>query len=664
MIRQAAERWLVVLMILFSLALSGLTVWSVAGQARALQARERSDLEAAAFTVATERSAALRADVERACDAAARAWEFGGADELDAWIASRHEWPLAATVRATGMVVVFPRPPLSEPFPQAPNPLPPGATPTTTAAAESLSGRDLLALLRDFQTLATNPDPLTRAGALLAMATVEQQLGQPLAAARLFGDAAHLLRSTPRLARYAFRAELARVDTLLAAADYDRAREVYAGLLRGLRNDHPGRLSPAETARLAEQWRQLGIEPEDPLAALRDELRQRAERRSQRAAVLERIDVQEGAGVRFSTAVTAADERVVVAKREIAPGVVLQLLAPQLSLLERYWPAPTADAYAWRLMPSAAAGLVLAQLGPEFGGAVLEPSLTAAAGLRAHAHRQIAIVAATAIGTTGAWALVIVMLMRVVTRQRELARVQGRFVADVSHELKTPLALIRLLAETLAEQRVRNPDRVQSYHETIIREAERLSVLVDNILDLGRIESGRKTYTFGECEPAAIARQAWTLFEPQFAEAGFQTELDLAPQLPAIRADAQALQQVLVNLLQNAYRYSRENKFVRLRVWREGFIVIFSVEDHGIGMGRNELKRLGESFFRAEDARTVQTRGAGLGLAIVNHIVTAHHGKIDVQSRPGAGSTFTVWIPFDPDRPAPLRPPARIGAGA
>jgi signal transduction histidine kinase len=247
---------------------------------------------------------------------------------------------------------------------------------------------------------------------------------------------------------------------------------------------------------------------------------------------------------------------------------------------------------------------------------------------------------------------VIWVLARVVARQRELARLQGRFVADVSHELKTPLALIRLLAETLASRRVHDPERIQAYHETITHESERLSLLLENILDLGRIESGRKQYEFSRCDVSAIARQAWALFEPRFHEEGFEVHLEIAPDLPVIQADPQALQQVIVNLLQNAHRYAGQRKFVRLSVTREGYVVLITVEDHGLGMTRSQLNRLGESFFRAEDTRVRQQRGVGLGLAIAHHIVSAHHGKIEVQSRPGQGSTFTVWIPFEPQAPA------------
>ncbi len=171
-------------------------------------------------------------------------------------------------------------------------------------------------------------------------------------------------------------------------------------------------------------------------------------------------------------------------------------------------------------------------------------------------------------------------------------------------------------------------------------------MLLENILDLGRIESGRKQYQFGSCDIAAVARQAWLLFEPQFQQDGFTTRLEIAADLPPIRGDAHALHQVIVNLLQNAYRYAGQGKFVRLAVRREGGIILICVEDHGIGMSRQQLKRLGESFFRGEDTQVRQAPGVGLGLAIVNHIVSAHRGKIEVQSRPGQGTTFTIWIPM------------------
>jgi two-component system phosphate regulon sensor histidine kinase PhoR len=172
-------------------------------------------------------------------------------------------------------------------------------------------------------------------------------------------------------------------------------------------------------------------------------------------------------------------------------------------------------------------------------------------------------------------------------------------------------------------------------------------MLLDSILDFSRIESGRKSYDLEECDLGQIARQAWALFEPRFAADGFETVIQIAPHVPPVRGDAQALGQVVMNLLQNAYRYAGEGKYVRLAVAREGLVAVLTVEDHGIGMTQPQLEQLGNSFYRAADTRVRRTRGTGLGLTIVNHIVTAHHGKLEVQSKPGKGSTFTVWLPLE-----------------
>ncbi|MBU0638581.1 MAG: HAMP domain-containing histidine kinase [Planctomycetes bacterium] len=252
-----------------------------------------------------------------------------------------------------------------------------------------------------------------------------------------------------------------------------------------------------------------------------------------------------------------------------------------------------------------------------------------------------------ALATATVWVAVIWLMIRMLAHQRELLRVQRRFVADVSHELKTPLALIRMAAETLGAGRVREAARVHEYHETIAREAERLSMLLDSILDFSRIESGKQHYASEACDLGEVARQAWALFEPRFAQDGFDASVDIAQQLPPVRGDRQALGQVIVNLLQNAHRYAGEGKYVRLVVAQEGLVVVISVEDHGIGMTQSQLEQLGDSFYRAPDARVRRTRGTGLGLAIVHHIVTAHHGKLEVHSRPGQGSKFTVWLPVE-----------------
>ncbi len=651
--RTRSEKSLVLLVIAVSLGLTGLTVWAVARQGRALRAREWADLEKSAATAVAERQARLRADLERAFDAAGRAWVTGRHDDLETWVSIRREWLVAYLVSADASWAAYPRRPLQEAWVRAD-----GLNGGQWTAGWSSGRGELLAELDRFRQGMPNPDPAAQAGALLAQAIAEQQSGHPLAAARIFGDTAQSLRSYPHLRALVLRAELAQVDALLAAGDRDRARAAFETLVADFAADHPGRLGRPEASELDRQAEALGIGADEPLWSALGDLRQRAERRT---AVVDAIEQYMPRGesvaevpvgveaIEFVRGAQAAGESIVIAVRRIADDARLALAAPAEDLVARYWDSSANDVpWQIRLAGGQSRRATLARLGPEFAHAVVQPKPAVAERFQAAARRRLGMVLATLIGSVGAWGLVIGMMVRVVGHQRELARLQGRFVADVSHELKTPLALIRLLAETLADRRVRDPERIQSYHETITREAERLSVLLDNILDLGRIESGRKRYEFAACDVADVARQAWTLFEPQWAEGGFEARLEIEDELPVIRADPQALQQVMVNLLQNAYRYAGEGKYVRLAVAREGYLIVITIEDHGIGMNRAELGRLGESFFRADDTRVRQTRGAGLGLAIVNHIVTAHRGKLEVQSRPGEGSTFTIWIPFEP----------------
>lgn len=641
-----ADRRLFVTAAALSLALTGVTVWAVARQGRALQARERADLRSAAEAAARERAVALEASWQRALEVAALAWQAAGPDGLDAWVTGQREWLLAGHLEPDGTCLIFPRSPLDEPLPAPAAP--------ATAAADARNAADPAGALGQFRQLAATTDPLVRAGALLAAAACEQQLGQPLAAARTFAEAAQLLRSTPGLARFEFRAELARVESLLAAGAPAEAVAGVAGLVRMAEAGHPARLGAADVARLAAAVRLLDAEQAGPLLEAIGELGQRAARRDALAAAMAgrlRIWAADPGTAHGAAALAtvAEPEPLVLAVRETAEGGWLGVGVPARELLARYWPRP-APGTPWQVRAGgeAESAAVLVRLGPEFGGAVLEPSPEAAQRLSRLGRRQMGLVVATATGTAGGWALVLWMLGRAMARQRELVRLQRRFVADVSHELKTPLALIRLLAETLAGQRVRDPQRVQNYLETITRESERLSVLLDGILDFSRMQSGRKQYEFGACDVAAVARQAWALFEPQLVAEGFDARLELAPDLPAVRGDAQALQQVLVNLLQNAHRYAGAGKFIRLAAAREGHLVVLTVEDHGIGMTPHQLERLGDSFYRGDDTRVRQTRGAGLGLTIVSHIVAAHRGKLEVQSRPGQGSTFTVWIPAEP----------------
>lgn len=629
---------LVTLAISVSLLLTAVTVWSVEGQGRALAQREWSDLRGLARTAVVARQARLEADTRAALDAAYRAWQFGGLDELDAWAADQRLWYLVLARERTPAWAALPQTPLERMWP-------------TTAPATAAPTADPL---ERWLGLAESNDPVTRASALLGRATYEQQLGRPLAAARVLSDAVKLLRSTPSLSHHALRAELDRIDALVASDDQTRAAAAFVELLDAALADHPARLGTAELARLNAQLRYLSDVPESARAKLAV-LEQRAMRRARViAAVTGWLAQQTQATQETTLKLVAPDfqkagvEPLVLAEAARTEPGTLTLVALASVLHDRYWPTTEPNApWIVRWPTDVRTDDVLLPLGPAFGNAVLVPRPAVIEQFRRTARQRLMGVLATGVGMLAAWALVIWVMLRALARQRELTHLQSRFVADVSHELKTPLALIRLHAETLAERRVRDPERVQSYLETITRESERLGALLDNILDMGRIESGRKQYEFGPTDAARVAQQAWALFEPQFQTEGFEAHLEIAEDLPTVNADAHALQQVLVNLLQNAYRYSGARKYVRLAVRREGHVLFFVVEDKGIGMGRAELHRLGESFFRAEDTRVRKARGTGLGLAIVQHIVAAHRGKVEVQSETNRGSTFTVWIPTE-----------------
>ncbi len=639
--RRSVERRQLLAALTLSLGLAGLTIWAVARQGQALAAYEWAELRHEAAAAVAERDGALRAGASRALDVAALALEAAGEDGLDAWVAGQREWFLAAWRGRDGAWVTFPQPPLAETLPQTP--------PAAAATEPAVNG--LPGLLRQLRDLTQSPETLRRAAALLASAS-EQQVGHPLAAARIFAEAAQMLRSTPGLARFAFRAELSRVEALLAAGDPERAAAALGALVATLLADHPARLSPAEAARLQRSGRELGRTLEAAVARDLAELERRAARRAELVLALEAaLATVTGDGPRDAlTAVTRSGDTLVVAVRRGGGAASVAVATPVEELLRRYWePVPRGARWELRRARAAERPETLARLAPPLADYELGPSAGAAAARRAAAWRRGALLGATAVGTLAAWGLVLWALLRALAQQRELMRLQARFVADVSHELKTPLALIRMLAETLAAQRLRDPQRAQNYLETITRESERLTALLDTILDFSRIESGKRAYTRARVDVAAVARQAWALFEPRLTTEGFEARLEIAPDLPPVLGDAQALQQVLVNLLQNAYRYGGSGRYVRLRVAAEGHLVLLSVEDRGIGLRPEELERLGDSFFRGEAAAVRQTRGTGLGLTIVNHILAAHGGKLEVRSQPGCGSTFTAWIPAASD---------------
>jgi signal transduction histidine kinase len=239
--------------------------------------------------------------------------------------------------------------------------------------------------------------------------------------------------------------------------------------------------------------------------------------------------------------------------------------------------------------------------------------------------------------------------LRYTVRQLELAQIKSSFVSNVSHELKTPIALIRLAVETLEMRRYSSPEDSEKFLRSISRETMRLNQLVDNILDFARLEAGRKVFQFTAVSVLDIVRDAVESFRPRLEDQGFKLEVDLPAVLPPVRGDAAALTQCVLNLLDNAMKYSKARREIRVavefRLNGGAGAVAVSVSDRGIGISPRDQKSIFEKFVRIETGLVHDVKGAGLGLSLVDQIMRAHGGRIELKSALGEGSTFTLVLP-------------------
>ena len=274
-------------------------------------------------------------------------------------------------------------------------------------------------------------------------------------------------------------------------------------------------------------------------------------------------------------------------------------------------------------------------------------------------------------------------------RQMELSRLKSHFVSNITHELKTPLAAIRLYTETLQQGRVRDRGESQRFLGIIHRETVRLTALINNILDFARIEDGRRKYQFAPASVGDVVREVADAYAYQLRDRGSALQLDIEPNLPTTSIDRDAIGQAVLNLLDNAVKYSRDDKRIEVSVVseltngangtsvasganvasgtnatsstnatngthstsaagvagkRDRWILV-RVRDHGVGIPDAEHKRIFEAFYRIEKGLQHDVKGSGLGLAVVQHVAEAHGGRVEVESRPGEGSTFTLRLP-------------------
>jgi signal transduction histidine kinase len=236
---------------------------------------------------------------------------------------------------------------------------------------------------------------------------------------------------------------------------------------------------------------------------------------------------------------------------------------------------------------------------------------------------------------------------KAVSKEMAVAKLKSDFVSNVSHELRTPLALIRLYAETLELGRVQTREKTDEYYRIIRKESERLTALINNILDFSRIEAGRKEYEFRETDIAELVRNTLESYRDQIQEQGFALEEHIDPNIPRVNVDREAIARSVVNLVNNALKYSASDKFIGVKLYRTNGSVNLEVADRGIGIARNEQAKIFEKFYRAGDPLVHTTKGSGLGLSLVRHIALAHGGNIDVESTLGKGSKFTMWLPIN-----------------
>lgn len=236
------------------------------------------------------------------------------------------------------------------------------------------------------------------------------------------------------------------------------------------------------------------------------------------------------------------------------------------------------------------------------------------------------------------------VVLRDVTELRRLERVRREFVANVSHELRTPLASIKALVETLEAGAVDDPEVSGDFLHRIVGEVDRLAVLVDELLDLARLQSGRISLKAEAIDPRDLLGRASERLRPQTERARLRLEIDVPTDLPAVRADRARIEQVVLNLLHNAIKFTPPGGMVTIGAARQNGTLEVSVRDTGVGVPEEELPRLFERFYKADKAR--RSEGTGLGLAIAKHIVQAHGGTIWAESRLGSGSTFRFTLPL------------------
>ncbi len=245
----------------------------------------------------------------------------------------------------------------------------------------------------------------------------------------------------------------------------------------------------------------------------------------------------------------------------------------------------------------------------------------------------------------------VIIVVVAAERERRLAVLKSEFVANVSHELKTPLSLVRMFSELLSTGRVRDEAKRQQYLSIILRESERLSALIENVLDFARVERGKAAYQFEEADLGEVVARAVDMYRYRMEREEMELRVEVEPGLPRTVLDERALELALVNLMDNAVKYAKGGKTIEVGARLRGARSIeVRVTDRGPGIPRDEQRRIFERFVRGKGARDQRVRGSGIGLALVQHIARSHGGQAWVESTPGKGASFFLTLPVRPSK--------------
>ncbi len=235
---------------------------------------------------------------------------------------------------------------------------------------------------------------------------------------------------------------------------------------------------------------------------------------------------------------------------------------------------------------------------------------------------------------------------RQIKRQLEFAQIKSDFVSNVSHELRTPLALISMFAETLEMDRVKTEEKKKEYYSIISQEAGRLSRIVNKILNFSKMEAGKRKYQMSKVNLNVIVEDILKSYSFHIKNKGFSQEFVTDKSLDEIYVDPEAVAEAVVNLIDNAMKYSKDEKSISIMTGKDANYAFISVQDKGIGISSEDQDKIFDKFFRVSTGLVHNAKGTGLGLSLVKHIMEAHSGKIELQSKPGEGSTFTLKFPL------------------